>query len=190
MILPTGRQSKSASIAFTLIEIILVMVVLVTLIALAAPRLSVFLRQRHLEAEAERFVAVLEFAREQAINTGVPFQIIIEPERLAYCVRPFSGFPELDQVLQRYQLAEGVRFVLETIRSLQPSQPGGVAGYVITFRPDGSVDQEGMIAVGFEDRDGRRLFVVPSSWMGLFRVVDQEEFVRELTRYATEPSSW
>lgn len=183
MILRTGKPRKADERAFTLIELILVMLVLVVLISVAAPRLNLFLRQRHLEAEAQRFVAALEFAREQAINMGVPFQVVIEPAQSAYAVKPLSGFPELDQAVQVYQLAEGVRFVMETVSNLRPVQGAGGELYAITFYPDGSLDQGSMVAVGFEDRDGRRLFVIASYWMGLFRVVDEEEYVRELAHY-------
>lgn len=182
MISQTGKR-RADSKGFTLIELILVMALLVGLIALAAPRLKLFLKQRHLEAEAERFVAAIEFARAQAVNTGIPMQVTIDPEREEFSIMPIIGFYTIDQIYT-YKLASGVHFIKELLKAqgVISRLRNSSGAYSIVFHPDGSLDPESLYTVGFEDDGGRRLFVVSSVWGGMFRVVNEQEYGQELSQ--------
>jgi general secretion pathway protein H len=78
--------------AFTLVELILVMALLATILALSAPSLSRSMRQRHLQDEAARFLALTEYARNEAVSQGVPMVVWIEPETHRFGLSAKTGY--------------------------------------------------------------------------------------------------
>src|SRR5438067_13878805 len=90
----TNDNARSARTlrAFTLVELILVMAVLATIMALSTPSLSRSLRNRNIEQEAKRFIALTEYARGEAVSQGVPMTIWIDVEAGAFGVEPKAGF--------------------------------------------------------------------------------------------------
>jgi prepilin-type N-terminal cleavage/methylation domain-containing protein len=79
--------------AFTLIEFMLVMGLLAGVMALVAPRLSGFFRQRTLEQEARRFLALTEHGRNEAMNRGIPMVLWIDPGEQVYGLDVKVGYP-------------------------------------------------------------------------------------------------
>ena len=66
--------------AFTLVELILVMArLLVVFMALVVPDVARSLRQRNLEQEAARLLALTEYGRDEAASQGVPMDVWIDP---------------------------------------------------------------------------------------------------------------
>jgi type II secretion system protein H len=118
-----GSQSKRARIlsdrlppvarGFTLIEFILVMALLATLMALAAPSLARSMRQRTLDQEAIRFLALTEHARNEAVSRGVPMVIWIEPATGRFGLESKPGHLFLEPRKLEYSLGPDIRFELE-----------------------------------------------------------------------------
>ncbi len=65
--------------AFTLLELVLILVILATLGAIAAPRYTTALDRYHADATARRIVADLELARATARNTSASVTITFDP---------------------------------------------------------------------------------------------------------------
>ncbi len=64
--------------AYTLLELVLVLAIIAVTVAAAAPVLSNFARGRRVEEAARQFVALTHWARSQAINDGVTYQLVID----------------------------------------------------------------------------------------------------------------
>ena len=77
MLTSTDNSQKPA--AFTLIELVLVMVLLATLLAISAPTLSRSFKGRALEQEAVRLLAATVYAREEAVSQSLPMTLWIDP---------------------------------------------------------------------------------------------------------------
>lgn len=194
MILRIGQKNDRRG-GFTLIELILVMAILVSLIALAAPRLNQFLRGRYLQAEAERLVGTLEFARTEAINTGTPMVVVFSIEEGIYAVGPAAGFERLDERTWERHLAEGIHFFFPDEPQISTPTQAQTTGefqsqYYIGFLPDGTIMEGSLTTIGLEDQNGRRLYVVPSIWMDQFHVVDEEEYQQEVNQWAAFEQSF
>ncbi|ARN57544.1 pilus assembly FimT family protein [Sedimentisphaera salicampi] len=77
--------------AFTLIELILVMVIICTMLAVAAPSLRGFFSSRQLGELAEMFVVSARYARLQAISESRPYSFMIDESRKSYWVADNPG---------------------------------------------------------------------------------------------------
>jgi prepilin-type N-terminal cleavage/methylation domain-containing protein len=77
--------------AYTLLELVLVLAILAITVAAAAPVLSNFARGRRVEEAARQFVALTHWARSQAINDGVTFQILIDTSAGSWRVNVQDG---------------------------------------------------------------------------------------------------
>ena len=142
---PIGMIKDKAN-AFTLVELILVMVLLTTLAALVAPRLTGMLRGRELDQQATALLAATEYARSEAISQGVPMTFWVNEERFG--VRAQSGGE--DRRERQWMLARDVQF--EEV----PESENGIA----TFQPDGTLDIESADKLTLVHRDGAKVAVV------------------------------
>lgn len=134
---------------FTLVELILVMTVLATVMALSAPSLSRSLRERSLEQEAARFLALTEFARNEAISQGVPMVIWIDVQTQRFGLEPKTDYGGTD-VHREYALHSDVQFELSG-RGISSSANSNQA---IEFAPEGTPDVASMETVRLVDRFG------------------------------------
>ncbi|RME95949.1 MAG: hypothetical protein D6766_01945, partial [Verrucomicrobia bacterium] len=67
------------------------MALLAGVLAFAAPQLARFASLRTLQSEAARIRAVLEYARQEAIASGIPTVVWFEPELGLYGVERLPG---------------------------------------------------------------------------------------------------
>jgi prepilin-type N-terminal cleavage/methylation domain-containing protein len=82
---PARRGPPRARAAFTLIEVLAVMLIFALLASVALPNLR--LRSgRVAEAEALRLAAGLELARQRALSTGVPHRVVVDVDGQAWWV--------------------------------------------------------------------------------------------------------
>ncbi|MES2570243.1 MAG: prepilin-type N-terminal cleavage/methylation domain-containing protein, partial [Verrucomicrobiota bacterium] len=118
--------------AFTLVELIIVMALLATVMALSAPSLSRSLRQRNLDHEAVRFVALTEYARNEAVSQGVPMFVWINPETSGFGTGPKTGYRGVEGREREYTINPDLHFEMDQAQVVQ-----GLA-HIIEFAPDGS----------------------------------------------------
>jgi type II secretion system protein H len=136
----------SAARAFTLIEFVLVMALLATLMALAAPSLAGSMRQRALDQEAVRFLALTEHARNEAVSRGVPMVIWIDPETRRFGLESKPGHLLMEPRKLEFALAPEVHFELERRASV------GRTMATIEFGPDGWLVWDSLDWVRLVDR--------------------------------------
>jgi prepilin-type N-terminal cleavage/methylation domain-containing protein len=140
-------RTRSGARGFTLIEFILVMALLATLMALAAPSLSRSLRQRTLEQEGLRLLAVTEHGRNEAISRGVPMVIWIEGGAGRFGLGPKAGYPRGHVESREYVLSSDVRFDLKRLPAA-----AGRDWEAIEFGPDGTLALSSVASVRLVDR--------------------------------------
>ena len=75
--------------AFTLVELIVVMVLLLIVASMVAPRMSSFFRGRALSSEARRMLSLINYAQSRAVATGAPQG---SPDELARLQRELDEF--------------------------------------------------------------------------------------------------
>jgi type II secretion system protein H len=138
---------RRATSAFTLVELILVMVILALMAALAAPVLSHSIRQRNLDHEASRFYALVEYGRDEARSQGVPMILWVDPQAAHYGLEPQAGYPGSDERNRDYEINPDVQLTLT-------NAAGGQAGRVnaVTLLADGSLDPSSAESVKLTDR--------------------------------------
>ncbi len=85
--------------AFTLIEIMAVVLIIALASSLLIPNLG-SLRERALQVEAERLAAQLELARERTVVTGVHHRLLFDLEESAYRMEWLAEDPEADEPLE------------------------------------------------------------------------------------------
>lgn len=151
------RLEIGSRLAFTLIELILVLGLLVIITSIAVPTMSRFIRGRALGSEAQRLMALMHAAQSRAVSEGAPMMLWIDEKAGAYgLAAELSG-----------EGGDAKAEVLSVDPTLTISVPDSGPGVRTTFRdlpairflPDGAVDEGGPPAVQLADADGftRRL---------------------------------
>jgi type II secretion system protein H len=139
-------RRRRAQVAFTLIELILVMVLLAVMIAISAPSLSRFFRSRSLDSEARRFMALTRHAQSRAVSEGVPMVLWVETKQRTYGLNADKTFVPEDPKAEEFSMEESleveVRLSFEAQTAAQLSQfkneRQATSGlYTLRFNPDG-----------------------------------------------------
>ncbi len=134
---------------FTLIELVIVMALLATLMAVVAPRLSGSLRQRNVEGEAARLLALTEYGRDEAASLGVPVVVWIDPASRRFGVDAKTGYSADNLRRKEYTLTPDVNF--DAFGNEAAGQNGrGVNA--AEFEPDGTLDSTSLHSVRLVDR--------------------------------------
>src|SRR5476651_1912794 len=90
---PIKRRNQCA---FTLVEMILVMVLLVVAVSLVAPRLSGFMRARALDSEARRMLAIIHSGQARAVSEGMPIMLWIDEKSDSYGIEEETPVKKTD----------------------------------------------------------------------------------------------
>ena len=148
------------------------MALLVTLAAVAVPSLSRSMRGHGLDQEAQRLLALTEYARDEAASQGVPMTVWIDADggRCGIDAKPGFQAAGTDNARAReFALGEDVRFdpvgqgMVSTASSPAATQGnhaptathGGVT--VAEFAPDGTLDPGSVAGVRIVNRAGDAL---------------------------------
>ena len=164
-------QVPAIESAFTLIELILVMVLLAVVIAISAPSLSRFFRSRSLDSEARRFMALTRHAQSRAVSEGVPMVLWLETKQRAYGLNADKSFVEEDPKAEQFTVDETlqveVRLSSDAMTAGQASpfknEKQTTSGlYLLRFNPDGFVSLGSPETVVFRQGDNGELWVAQS----------------------------
>lgn len=137
--------------AFTLIELIFVMVLLAIGAAMVAPRMGDFFRGRVVSSEARRMLSLVHYGQSRAISEGVPVLLWINTKDSTYGLRTQSSYSasSTDDDLKSTTYATDSTVTLDTpspdtsLVSEQDDEKLGLTDGlpVIRFTPDGFYDQ-------------------------------------------------
>jgi prepilin-type N-terminal cleavage/methylation domain-containing protein len=81
---PQGGNPGRVERAFTLVELIVVMVLLLIVASLVATQMSSFFRGRALSSEARRMLSLINHGQTRAVAQGVPVLLWIDPTTSSY----------------------------------------------------------------------------------------------------------
>jgi prepilin-type N-terminal cleavage/methylation domain-containing protein len=130
------RRRARHPAAFTLLELVLVMLIMCIVTAMAAPSLSNFGRGRKASNCATQIVALTDWAHTQSITRGLTYRFNLDPKANAYWLtseQPQGGFDTLPEEFGRvFQAPDGVKVDWDA--------PTQVDGRYVAFRPTGRVD--------------------------------------------------
>lgn len=139
-----GRPGSAVGArAFTLIELILVMVMMLVVLSMAAPALSNFFRGRSLDSEARRFLTLTRYAQSRAVAESIPMVLWINPATRSYGLRSEYSFSDGDEHEVEYRMSQDVLIEVDPARGAdgrqmsQPQAPRGSTLVQIRFSPDG-----------------------------------------------------
>jgi prepilin-type N-terminal cleavage/methylation domain-containing protein len=160
---PAGRAR-----AFTLVELIVVMVLLLIVASMVAPRMSSFFRGRALSSEARRMLSLINYAQSRAVAEGVPVLLWIDPANSTYGIDIQAGHLGND-TRQQIFTAEPT-LTLEAAGSadaLVSEQEDELLGLpeglpAIRFNPDGFFDESSVSKIVIRQGDEGALEIAPT----------------------------
>jgi type II secretion system protein H len=152
-------------LAFTLIELILVLALLAMATSLVAPSLSSFFRGRALDSEARQLLALTHAGQSRAISGGFPMLLWIDSQGHTYGLREEtasrdSAAPEADPKAEEFTF-EG-QLQIEAVNA----SPLPVAGRnlpAIRFLPDGTIDEISARTVRLAAASGETLWLIQAT---------------------------
>jgi type II secretion system protein H len=154
--------------AFTLVELIVVMVLLLIVASMVAPRMSSFFRGRALSQEARRMLSLINYGQSRAVAEGVPILLWIDPSKSTYGLEVPAGYasPEDQQNIFTAEptLTLEAATTAETVASELDDEklglPEGLA--CIRFNPDGFFDESSVSKIIIRQGPEGALEIVPT----------------------------
>ena len=165
-----ARFAPAVPDAFTLVELIIVMALIATLVALVAPSLGRSLRGRNLDQEAKRFIALTEYARQEAVSQGVPMTVWIEPETGKFGAEPKPGYPLMKNRPKNFKLNEDVHFEMGDTASA----PEGVL-QAVELAPDGMPEPTSIASLRLVDRFNAAVAIAKTRDGWGYEIVKEQE---------------
>ena len=141
---------------FTLIELVLVLAILAMMAAFIAPALAKSSRQRAMDQEALRLLAIVDFARNEAVSQGVAMAVYIDTTTQTFGMEPASESSGLD-VHKEFKLHPDLRF--ERVEGGSSKKTGRVA----TFTPEGVMDTGSFDSATIADKTGGSITITRDS---------------------------
>ena len=171
MTLPTGRQriGDGWQGAFTLLELIVVLMLLTVVFTVSAPSLGQFFKSRSLVEEARRMLALTEHARREAISTGAPMQLLFDMSRDVLYVQREDGYQpgqlgnRTVQTTRPYWISEKHEIIFEIGEPIEQDL------YVVTFLPDGSLLETSPTSWRLQNRENSEEFYRVAKLQGQLR---------------------
>ncbi len=155
---PSTFGSRRA--AFTLVELIFVMVLLVVAVSLVAPRMAGFVRGRALDSESRRLLALMHAGEARAVSEGMPMVLWLDEKQNGYGLAEETPGKKGDVNAEDFTVADNVQLSVlnaggnatTTVRNLP----------AIRFLADGSVDENSPHTLRLMDSGGAALWLIES----------------------------
>jgi prepilin-type N-terminal cleavage/methylation domain-containing protein len=154
--------------AFTLIELIIVMLLLAVAAGLVAPRMSSFFRGRALNFEARRMLSLTHYAQARAVGEGLPVLLWIDPRASTYGVQLLGAAPVGREPLPTFTADPTLAFVAATetpaVSELDDERLGFPEGTVVfRFNPDGYPDESSAPRIEVRQGDDAAVEIVQTA---------------------------
>lgn len=163
-----GKRQHGRDEAFTLLELILVMVILSTVLALAAPSLRGFFASRQTHDTAAQILALTELARSQAISEGIIYRLNFDTRQRTYWLTA-----QQSGTYEKLQSDFGQEFTLPKDMTMDLEDVDEDEGDVfIAFTPQGTVTAA---TIRLIDRGGRAIEVTCPSVTESYSIVECEQ---------------
>jgi type II secretion system protein H len=162
----TRRQFRGK--AFTLLELVLVMVIICTALAIASPSLRGWSRASKLRDASDQFMATVRYARAQAISTSQVCRLTVDANGGTYQLSTQEGqnFVELGNDFGRvFGVPEGCR--------IEMTELGGKSISTVDFYPTGRT-QPAHVKISYEELGETVEFECPTPAQS-FAVVQQQQ---------------
>ncbi len=125
------------------------MALLATVLAFSAPSLSRSLRERYLNQEAARFLALTEHGRDEAVSQGVPMVVWIDAKAQRFGLEPKTGYEAPEMPGREYAVNPDIQIEI----TKAPKIPGtGSVVRAIEFAPDGLPEPSSIDLLRLVDR--------------------------------------
>ena len=166
---PTADVARThASVrAFTLLELILVMVIICSVLGLAAPSLQGFFAGRQTANSAAQILAMTQLARSLAVSEGRSYRLNFDTDDGEYWLTAQVG-----GAFERIEREYGRTFTLPDGVSLEVEDSSARDVRVVQFRPNG---RQTSLVIRLTGRRGDELRVSCASPSEPFEIVDPEE---------------
>jgi prepilin-type N-terminal cleavage/methylation domain-containing protein len=173
MTLATGNPIKRRNrCAFTLVELILVMVLLVVAISIAAPKMSSFVRGRALDSEARRILAIAHEGQSRAVSEGMPMVLWIDYKNNGYGLEEETPGKDGDTKAENYTADENVQVAVMSLNGTATTFKNLPA---IRFLADGTVDENSPQMVKLTGSTGGELWLLESADRRGYEISDSEK---------------
>ncbi len=163
------RPSAGGRRAFTLVELIVVMVLLLTVASMVMPRMAAFFRGRALSQEAQRDLSLINYGRSRAVAEGVPVILWVDPARSMYGLEVQESHSGGDGGRRIVHSAEPslrleIPVVVDAPVSEQEDERLGLPENLAAIRcnPDGFFDEGGAQRIVIRQGDEAALEIVPT----------------------------
>lgn len=155
---------ERSNFAFTLIELLLVMVIIAIIVGIIAPKLRGFGIGRKANDAARQIVSLARYAQTQAISDGRIYRLNVDPGSHAYWLTTQVGGQyqaPTNEFGQRFTLPDGVEMTTDIAA-------GDGGGQYVAFAPSGRA-QEADITL--TDQLGQKVEISCPSATELFHIV-------------------
>jgi type II secretion system protein H len=170
--MPVSREDKGrrgSNSAFTLIELVVVMVLLGIAAALVAPHMGAFFHGRILNSEARRLLALMRYGQSRAVAEGVPVLLWIDSKQSSYGLITQSASTEPDDRASTFTLDSTLTIEAAAPNPLPASEdnderlgvPDGLPA--IRFMPDGFFDDASVNKIVIRQGAQAALELVPTA---------------------------
>lgn len=160
---------RAREAAFTLVELIFVMVLLIIVASMVAPRMSSFFHGRVLNSEARRLLSLANYGQSRAVAEGVPVLLWLDPARSTYGLEVQAGHTGIDDRGGVFTADPTVTLEIpastDEVMSEQGDErlglPEGLP--VIRFNPDGFFDESSVSRIVLRQGNEGALEIVPTA---------------------------
>ncbi len=155
--------------AFTLVELIVVMVLLLIVASMVVPRMSSFFRGRALSSEGRRMLSLINYGQSRAVAEGLPVLLWIDAANATYGLEIQAGYAGFDDRAVTYAAEPTLTLetpaVLAEFGSEQDDEKLGLPENlaVIRFTPDGFFDDASVSRIVIRQGDEGALELAPTA---------------------------
>jgi type II secretory pathway pseudopilin PulG len=168
--------TRRGGLAFTLIELILVMAILTMMVSVSAPTLSHFFRGRTLDSEARRMLSLLRAGQSRAVAEGVPMDFWVDAAQGRFGLEAERSYEPEDPKAVELPIDGGLQIEVGNATNapaatpLWPGQSVSTASIskvalarptlpTIRFLPDGSIGDSSPLVLSLRNSEGASLLV-------------------------------